>query len=167
MNVTVEKAKLLSERESFEAALQKRIDLGKSLSLLKVPTQEPIDPYLGYGYARRKQRIGLTEEQEKWISEFKQWTDYNCELLKQAFDIPNNEYHRDYVNSGQSLFFTGDEDVVQLYKDELKRKIEYLETLVLKIPCCHQLPYKKKELTRKVLSQIQNVFLLYMGMIRL
>ena len=62
----------------------------------------------------RKARTEPTEEQEKWISEFKQWTDYNSELLKQAFDIPNNEYQRDYINSGQYLISIGNENLFHL-----------------------------------------------------
>lgn len=134
LNKPIEKAKLLKEKDIFRIELLERVETGKNLPLMKAPTSNPSDTYMGYGYARKRTRTELTEEQEKWISEFKQWTDYNSELLKQAFDIPNNEYHRDYVNCGQGCIFTGDENLVQLYKDELKSKIEYLETLILKIP---------------------------------
>ena len=110
-NRPVEKARLVLEKEQFLSQLSERIEIGKKLPLIKASVPNIPDAYREYGYMTRKARTEPTEEQEKWISEFKQWTDYNSELLKQAFDIPNNEY-----------------------QDELKSKIEYLETLVLKIP---------------------------------
>lgn len=133
-NKSAEKTKLVLEKELSHSELSERIEIGKKLSLMKASVPNIPDVYRGYGYTIRKARTELTEEQEKWISEFKQWTDYNSELLKQAFDIPNNEYQRGYINSGQCLIFTGNENLVQAYQDELKSKIEYLETLVLKIP---------------------------------
>ena len=133
-NRPVEKARLVLEKEQFLSQLSERIEIGKKLPLIKASVPNIPDAYREYGYMTRKARTEPTEEQEKWISEFKQWTDYNSELLKQAFDIPNNEYQRDYINSGQYLISIGNENLVQEYQDELKSKIEYLETLVLKIP---------------------------------
>ena len=133
-NRPVEKARLVLEKEQFLSQLSERIEIGKKLPLIKASVPNIPDAYREYGYMTRKARTEPTEEQEKWISEFKQWTDYNSELLKQAFDIPNNEYQRDYINSGQYLISIGNENLFQEYQDELKSKIEYLETLVLKIP---------------------------------
>ena len=133
-NRPVEKARLVLEKEQFLSQLSERIEIGKKLPLIKASVPNIPDAYREYGYMTRKARTEPTEEQEKWISEFKQWTDYNSELLKQAFDIPNNEYQRDYINSGQYLISIENENLFQEYQDELKSKIEYLETLVLKIP---------------------------------
>lgn len=133
-NRPVEKARLVLEKEQFLSQLSERIEIGKKLPLIKASVPNIPDAYREYGYMTRKARTEPTEEQEKWISEFKQWTDYNSELLKQTFDIPNNEYQRDYINSGQYLISIGNENLFQEYQDELKSKIEYLETLVLKIP---------------------------------
>ena len=133
-NKPFEKAKLVKEKSIFHSELLERVNIGKALPLMEAPVYHAPEAHAGYGYVRRRTRTELTEEQETWLSEFRQWTDYNNELLKQAFDIPDNDYQRDYINAGQALIFTGNEDLIQLYKDELKRKIEYLETLILKIP---------------------------------
>ena len=122
-NRPVEKARLVLEKEQFLSQLSERIEIGKKLPLIKASVPNIPDAYREYGYMTRKARTEPTEEQEKWISEFKQWT-----------DIPNNEYQRDYINSGQYLISIGNENLFQEYQDELKSKIEYLETLVLKIP---------------------------------
>lgn len=133
-NKPFEKAKLVKEKSIFHSELLERVNIGKALPLMEAPVYHTPEAYAGYGYVRRRTRTELTEEQETWLSEFRQWTDYNSELLRQAFDIPDNDYQRGYINAGQALIFTGNEDLIQLYKDELKRKIEYLETLILKIP---------------------------------
>lgn len=130
-NQSTGKAMLLMEKEHFHSELLKRVEIGKTLALMKAPIQNSSHPYSGYMMGMIKTK--LTDEQEECIAEFHKWTGYNSELLKQAFDIPDNEYYRGYMNAGQRIMFSGDEDLFQICKDELKKKIEYLETLVLKI----------------------------------
>lgn len=76
-NRPVEKARLVLEKEQFLSQLSERIEIGKKLPLIKASVPNIPDAYREYGYMTRKARTEPTEEQEKWISEFKQWTDYN------------------------------------------------------------------------------------------
>lgn len=127
-----ERTFLLKSNEVFREELIDRIVKGKALQLNQYVPRNHADTYGQFGYISRIQENEPSEEYKKWIAEFDIWTDYNKEYLKQSFSIPDNEYCNDYVRCGQAMVFTTDSDIVQLYKEELHDKIEYLESLVQK-----------------------------------
>lgn len=134
-----QKAILVLSKEEFSQKITERIEEGKKLLAKEVPFQKlPQESYYGYSVRRAMLPIELSEVQQKFISEFHKWTDYNCELLKQAFDIANNEYQSRYVGCGQVMVMSANEDLIKIYKEELRDKIDYLDSLHDKIdllPC--------------------------------
>lgn len=129
----VKKAILIMDKEKFISELQSRIEQGKIL--LDIPVQRIRDNHIypSYGYGASRPQYN-DQQFEHFKNEFHKWTDYNNELLKQAFDIPNNEYHSSYVNTGQVMIITGNEDWMKEYHDEINQKIVYLESLIDKVP---------------------------------
>ena len=81
-NKPFEKAKLVKEKSIFHSELLERVNIGKALPLMEAPVYHTPEAYAGYGYVRRRTRTELTEEQETWLSEFRQWTDYNSAITK-------------------------------------------------------------------------------------
>ena len=73
---------LIKSHDEFKKELDNRLELGKELM---------------------ERTISNRDELGKAKSDFSSWDDYNTELLKQSFDRPNNDYHRDYTYSG--MFF--------------------------------------------------------------
>lgn len=133
------KAILIMLKEDFSHKILDRIEEGKKLLAKDVPFQKsPQDSYYGYSVRWAMQPVEFSDVQQKFIAEFHKWTDYNSELLKQAFDIPNNEYQSHYVRCGQVMVISANEDLIKIYKDELRDKIDYLDSLNSKIdllPC--------------------------------
>lgn len=118
------KAKLIIGRDKFSSLLAKRIADGKNLLAKDVPSErQSQDSYYGYTVRSSMQPVEFTDTQNTFISEFHKWTDYNSEMLKQYFDIPNNEYQTKYVKCGQALVISANEDIIELYKEELRDKI--------------------------------------------
>lgn len=70
---------LVKTKEQFKNELDARLEAG--LELLKRQVNNPVE----FGQS---------------MTDFNSWDDYNEELLKQSFDRPNNDYHRDYTYSG-------------------------------------------------------------------
>ena len=137
--VAVPKARLIISKTKFSQYLNERIAEGHILLEKDVSLQmQPQDSYYGYSVRNAMSPVRFTDEQETFISEFHKWTDYNCELLKQSFDIGNNEYQAKYVRCGQSLVISSNDDIIRLYKEELKDKIYFLDSLLAKVellPC--------------------------------
>lgn len=133
------KAILIMSKEEFSRKILDRIEEGKKLLAKEVPFQKsPQESYYGYSVRRAMLPVEPSEVQQNFIAEFRKWTDYNSELLKQAFDIPNNEYQSHYVVCGQVMVMSANEDLIKIYKDELREKIDYLDSLNSKIdllPC--------------------------------
>lgn len=133
----VKKARLVRDKNTFLSELNNRIELGREL--LNTPVSRV--GYSGFGYPSHS--YAYDERQFNNLkSEFQKWNSYNSELLKQAFDIPNNEYRHSYIKAGQALIFTSDTDMLQMYRDEISGKILNLEALVQKLPL---LPIVEKE----------------------
>lgn len=78
----VHKDVLIKSHEQFKDELDKRLEIGAELL---------------------SRQITNPDELAKSNKAFNSWDDYNTELLKQSFDRPNNDYHRDYCYSG--IFF--------------------------------------------------------------
>lgn len=61
-------------------------------------------------------------EEDIFNNERGKWQQYVEELLKQSFNIPNNEYHKDFVEAGQSLIYVPGRDYIQDERDEINKK---------------------------------------------
>ena len=122
--------------DEFQSALENRIALGKELLNIKV-TRNTIpygmSGYAGLGYVSQEERQYNKQEIEAFKKEYKKWTSYNSELLKQAFDIPENEYKREYDDAGE-IILVGHEDVMEEYHKKINRKIAALERLIDQLP---------------------------------
>lgn len=133
------KAILVMPSEEFKTALEQRIEEGKKLFDIKVTRNT--SPYgmrnygaFGGGYVSQEERQYNKQEIELFKKEFYKWSDYNSELLKQAFDYPENEYQREYDNTGVAMILMGNEDVMEDYYNRINKKIAALERLIDKLP---------------------------------
>lgn len=127
------KACLIMPADKFQSALENRIVLGKELLNIKVTrntTPYGLSGYAGFGFVSQEERQYNKQEIEAFKKEYQKWTGYNSELLKQAFDIPENEYKREYDGAGEKLL-VGHEDVMEEYYKKINRKIAALEQLPL------------------------------------
>jgi predicted nucleotide-binding protein len=137
--INAKKAQLIIERDDFTRQLEQRISEGRKLLGIPVTRIAGTD-YAGYpfgGYKSTRPEYNK-EEYDLFYNSYRKWTDYNSELLKQAFDIPNNEYYKSYEDAGQTIILMGDEDMVELYRNKISSKITNLESLIEKaalIPC--------------------------------
>ena len=131
----VKKATLICQKEDFKQLLEERIALGEELFKMNVSVISRKSPTFGYGLYE-SQVVPIYDEQElkTFTTEFRKWSDFNKELLKQSFDIPDNEYLDTYSKRGMSYVMTGDEDLLKLYHDEITEKISYLESLIQQLP---------------------------------
>lgn len=154
------KAKLIIDRDKFSSLLTKRIADGKYLLAKDVPSErQSQDSYYGYTVRSSMQPVEFTDTQNTFISEFQKWTDYNSEMLKQYFDIPNNEYQTKYVKCGQALVISANEDIIELYKEELRDKINYLDSLNDKVellPCSLEDPIEESKKEKQPLLFISH-----------
>lgn len=137
--VAASKARLIVSRAEFSRCLNDRIAEGHILLEKNVPLQrQPQHSSCGCSVRNTVSPARFTDEQEAFMSEFKKWTDYNSELLKQYFDTGNNEYQAEYVRCGQPYIFIANNDIIGLRKKELKDKIDFLDSLLAKVellPC--------------------------------
>jgi predicted nucleotide-binding protein len=130
------KACLIMPADKFQSALENRIVLGKELLNIKVTrntTPYGLSGYAGFGFVSQEERQYNKQEIEAFKKEYQKWTGYNSELLKQAFDIPENEYKREYDGAGEKLL-VGHEDVMEEYYKKINRKIAALERLIDQLP---------------------------------
>lgn len=108
----VPKARLTISKAKFSQYLNERIVEGRILLKKSVSSEKhPQDCYYSYSARNVMSPVRFTDEQETFMSEFQKWTDYNSELLKQSFDIGDNEYQAKYVRSGQSLVISANEEI--------------------------------------------------------
>lgn len=119
----------------LESLLKGQIEEGKKLLQIPVP-QIHSGGFTGYGFGGNRSTGPKYEETQynAFKTAFHQWCDFTGEIFKQAFDIPNNEYHSGFVRRGQVMIITGSEDWLKEYHDEIHDKISYIETFIQKIP---------------------------------
>ena len=99
------------ERTQFLEKLNSRVEAGEVIYEKPITTVE-----------------GLEENE----IEFRKWSDYNSELLKQSFTNPNNEYRQIYDGAGSWIGAFGARDPneqLKNLKERIKRKLEELEKL--------------------------------------
>ena len=133
------KTVLVKSPETFKTELEGQIRKGKELSLNDLAPR--YSRYYFYPSGSKEipiQKKEMSEKEKQSLEDFHSWSDYNSELLKQSFNVPNNEYLRDYNNSGLRIYLHGDVDWIKNAKEELSQKITYLQRLIEKLPL---LPY--------------------------
>jgi predicted nucleotide-binding protein len=127
-----ENSKLIKSKEKFKEQIEERIRLGETL--LKKP-------------------ITTRDELDNRNFEYSLWNDFNLELLKQSFDIPNNEYKRHYVQAGNMLGFVFSNDTLE---NQIKDSNRILQK---KIQALHKLNQKLDLLQTSVPKVLQTVTL--------
>lgn len=133
------KAMLIIDKKEFKHQLEEQIQKGKELLTIQVARKSTYNqPVYRRGYAGAHETLSSRqyedEQYELFRQKFLKWKDYNRELLKQAFDIPNNEYQTAFEWKGHVDVIFGNEDVMKIHHDEIKEKITYFESLVDKLP---------------------------------
>lgn len=98
----------------FKTAISERVDIGNELINRIVNTQE---------------------EYEKLKRDYRLWSDYNFEYLKQIFNVAENEYRNSYNQAG--FHFMGQmgevpNNPIQTQKNLIKYKLDELESLLAK-----------------------------------
>ena len=73
---TPSNSKLIISKSDFKSQIEERIQSGEELT---------------------KRSIQNSNDLELLQKDFRLWSDYNSELLKQSFDNPNNEYLKEYL----------------------------------------------------------------------
>jgi predicted nucleotide-binding protein len=108
-----ETAMLIISNADFVSKLEKRIEIGEELFNRTISTQD-----------------GLTTAN----SDYKLWTEYNFEMLKQVFNIENNDYKSSYVNAGYNMMVGQLGEVQgnpgQSFKNKVKYKLDNLKSLL-------------------------------------
>ncbi len=101
--------KLISDIESFKEKLIDRINKG-------------------YKIKSKSQLIEFDDLKKK----IKRWDDINIELLKQSFNLPNNEYKNAYFHTGTTFdrrILRSGSTPIETQTNFIEDKIEYLDTL--------------------------------------
>lgn len=118
----VQKASLVISKEEFKSRLDECISRGEEVSKIEVPF---VFPGLALGYQDPKNTPETIFE-----TKLSNWKSYCSEILKLSFDIPNNDYQRDFSNEGRNDVLSASHDkLVQAEKNELYKKIAYLTNL--------------------------------------
>lgn len=116
-------------RKDLIENLKKQIERGKRVAQIPVATNATRSYY-----GRVSDIVYNKIEEDKFNNERWKWQQYVEELLKQSFNIPNNEYHKDFVEAGQSLIYVPGRDYIQDERDEINKKVAYLESLIERLP---------------------------------
>jgi len=120
---------LIVSRKELIDQLREQIERGKQVA------QMPVDSRVEYDYYGRRVNTAYDKTQEEaFNNERHKWQRYVEELLKQSFSISNNDYHKDFYEAGQSLIYVQGQDYIQDERDEIEKKVVYLESLIELIP---------------------------------
>lgn len=141
-NVISNITKLSISNQSFKLELKERIGIGEELY---------------------KREINNDKELNEMISDYKTWSEYNFEYLKQSFNNPNNEYRKAYNQSGFS--FMGNLGEVQgkpilSQRNLIKYKLDSLKRLEAKASLIKSETPISSNLESKVISK-SDVFIVH------
>jgi len=122
--------------------------------------KENLEKRINKGYdIKSKSHLIELEELKKRI---KRWDDYNIELLKQSFNVPNNEYKKAYVQTGvtfdRQIYRIGSSPI-ETQTNFIDDRIEYLDTLYEKSDLIN-FSVKKNSLTKIKINKNQ-VFIVH------
>lgn len=129
-------SQLIKSREEVSQLLNDQIGAVGPILDMKVQGHEEID----YGpFGGRGSYWAYNEEQkEQFYAAYHNWDDFNREILTRSFEHPNNTYVQEYTNIGKVFFVSGHENFVEDTRKTIRKKVEYLNTLVSRlmlIPC--------------------------------
>ena len=120
---------LIVERKFLIDQLKIQIERGRQIALMPVTTR------VESNYYSRQSTIEYDKTQEDaFNNERRKWQQFVEELLKQSFSVSNNEYHKKFCDTGQTLIFVPGQDYIQDERDEINQKVAYLESLIEFIP---------------------------------
>ena len=123
------RATLIIPRKNFIEELKAQIERGKGVAQMPVTTRVEREYY-----GRTVNTVYNKEEEDSFNNERRKWQQYVEELLKQSFSIPNNNYHKEFCETGQSFIFVPGQDYIQDERDEINKKVAYLESLIERLP---------------------------------
>lgn len=156
--MSVVNAKLKMSREAFVGELTTRIKLGQEM--LEEQFQIIGQERRAWGLGSRVCAVYDQAKLEEYTKKYEKWNDFNKELLKQAFDIPNSSYHADYVQADTfELYGTG--DVIEDLKSTLKCKLTNLESLAEKCHMIETIAIKAVQPEKKVVKGAKRVFIVH------
>ena len=116
---------LTKSKESFKKEIEERIEKGKKLLTYEVIiTRTGFSKYSSSG---EKTIYDKTSEQ-KFLSLYSKWREYNIELLNRSFDILENEYVSKYKDNISKNFLFIEE--VDGSKIDIKNQITFLESII-------------------------------------
>ena len=118
---TAKSSKLIIGRDEFRNQINNRISKGKELLNFTVRM-------LSKTVDTRGNFMGIYDETEQsaFLSEYNKWKQFNMEILKRYFNIPENEYLQEYEKAEQSVW----SDWVKERKQDIERQITVLESLL-------------------------------------
>lgn len=119
---------IISRRELVEQ-LKAQIERGKQVAEMPVAFNVSRDYY-----GRVTDTVYDKGQEDAFNNERRRWQQYVEELLKQSFSIPNNEYQKDFIATGQSLIYFPGQDYIKDERDEINKKVAYLESLIERLP---------------------------------
>lgn len=139
ISVAPQRARLIMDTDSFKQQLEEQIEKGRELIEIQVAKKMSYgQPTYGHNshnaYDSLASRQYEAEQYEPFRQKFIKWTEYNEQLLKQAFDMPNNEYQATFYHKGNRQVLFGNEDVMKVHREELQEKISFLESLIDQLP---------------------------------
>jgi len=117
-------SKLIGNKDEIQVRIQERIRLGKELLAIKI-TVTSVNNYTKPPYVKYDEK-----GQSEFFSTFIKWNNYNSDLLKHAFNNPDNEYKDEYDSTE---YFSGmgvSMDVISDQKKTIQRKIDMLESFI-------------------------------------
>lgn len=116
---------LILNKEDFKNRIEERIKDGKKLLTYEVIVNRiESNKYILSGY---RTVYDKTSEQG-FLSLYFKWKEYNIELLKRSFDIPENEYVSEYKDNISKNFSFIEE--VDRSKIDIKNQITFLESII-------------------------------------
>ena len=127
------RAVLVMLEDEFKHELGTGISKADDLLNIQVSPNSSVS-YDNTGTYKRHAEIQYNSvELDTFEKEYHSWVDYYKELLKQAFDIKENDYLRDFENAGIYVWM-GTEDVMEVYRMLIGEQKAVLERLITKLP---------------------------------
>lgn len=152
---------LIMNKSDFQSQLEERIKIGKDLLATSVKVINVPTPYYGYG---RHQKMEYDEtEKDAFFSAYHKWDAFNIDFLKRVFNIPDNDYKKEYENAYYMGNMFGSDDIVKDEKKTIKLKIEKLESIIERLSI---IPDEKQgilEITPQDKSSISNKIFIVHG----
>lgn len=151
-------------REEFCNLLQTQIVKGEELCNREV--QRIADATSSYGdfmYISRNRGKVMYDEASKnsYIADFNRWNNYNVEIYKTSFEVPNSTYRRDYEQSVCWTFWGG--DIIKEYKDNIAKLINQMKSDIERVELipCNPKPLINAQPTAVEVKDMHKVFIVH------